>query len=201
MKVRTVEQLYDRLTKDLAWRRKEIAVFQSHVERARDHARPALLRGAIALLYAHWEGFVKDAYQAYMAYLGSKGLEYRQVRPELAALCLRRFLHDFEVSGRAHIHTALVSQIRDTSDTQMRMPSGASALIGGNLNFERLEDVLSSIGCDCGRYARFEDLIDVQLLSHRNRVAHGEYDFIGLSEWLDLRSHVEFLMEDRKSVV
>ncbi len=63
MKLNTAEQLSDRLSHDLAWRKKELSEVKSLVETRSfsDSKHKALVRSGICLLYAHWEGFVKLA--------------------------------------------------------------------------------------------------------------------------------------------
>jgi hypothetical protein len=60
MSIRTAEQLYDVLAADLIWRKKELSAYKLAMEAAErsPDRRQAFLRGAVALLYAHWEGFV-----------------------------------------------------------------------------------------------------------------------------------------------
>ena len=57
MKLRTAEQLSDRLSSDLAWRKKELSEVKSLVEsRTFSEAKyKAIVRSGICMLYAHWK--------------------------------------------------------------------------------------------------------------------------------------------------
>ena len=191
MKVRTVEQLYDRIAEDLSWRKKELSVFHGQVRSADAHVRPALLRASVALLYAHWEGFVKQAVSLYLSYLSSQNLKYEQLRPEIAALALRNHINEFIATNQSSIHARVVRQVREDAGNRARIPSRRDDVkTHSNLSFDRLENILCSIGCDCIGYEQYRDLIDQELLASRNKIAHGEEEFIALSEWNDLRTQI-----------
>ncbi|WP_318201403.1 MAE_28990/MAE_18760 family HEPN-like nuclease [Streptomyces sp. SCL15-4] len=197
MKIRTTEGLYDYISADLGWRKKELSVFKGQVERAEFGIRPALLRASIALLYAHWEGFVKNCAHAYLCYLASLRLSYVQLRPELAALAMRARLEEFETTNRSFIHATLIRDIREDASSRAKIPTSRDAVrTFSNLNYERLCDILCSVGCDFSRYASYEDLIDEQLLAARNRIAHGEEDYIRLTDWNDVRVEIVKMMDD-----
>ncbi|WP_449337798.1 MAE_28990/MAE_18760 family HEPN-like nuclease [Streptomyces griseus] len=149
MKIRTTEHLYDFISADLGWRRKELSVFKGQVEKAEAGVRPALLRASIALLYAHWEGFVKNCAHAYLCYLASLRLSYLQLRPELAALAMRVRLEEFETTNRSLIHATLVRDMREGSSSRAKIPTSRDAVRTlSNLNYDRLCDILCSVGCD-----------------------------------------------------
>ncbi|WP_449337591.1 MAE_28990/MAE_18760 family HEPN-like nuclease [Streptomyces griseus] len=197
MKIRTTEHLYDFISADLGWRRKELSVFKGQVEKAEAGVRPALLRASIALLYAHWEGFVKNCAHAYLCYLASLRLSYLQLRPELAALAMRVRLEEFETTNRSLIHATLVRDMREGSSSRAKIPTSRDAVRTlSNLNYDRLCDILCSVGCDFSRYASYRDLIDEQLLAARNKIAHGEEEYIRLTDWDDLREEIIKMMDD-----
>jgi hypothetical protein len=60
MSIRTAEQLSNKLSADLAWRKKELSEIKSLVESRNfsDQRHKALVRSGVCILYAHWEGFV-----------------------------------------------------------------------------------------------------------------------------------------------
>jgi hypothetical protein len=197
VKIRTVEQLVDRISEDLSWRKKELTVFRGQLERAEYGVRPALLRASVALLYAHWEGFVKNSCHYYLCYLASLRLSYDALRPELAGLSLRQYLEEFEETNKASLHSALVKTIRDDGSGRAKIPTDRDAVrTQSNLNWERLCEILCSLGCDFDRYSQYSDLIDEQLLASRNKIAHGEESYIAIGEWEALRVPVIEMMDD-----
>ena len=106
MKVRTPLELNKRLGDDLGWRRKEIAFYRSWASRA-EH-RQAVLRGAVAVLYAHWEGFVKTGSQAYLEFVGTRGIPFLALRPCFMAIAARAKLKQTAASTWARQAIELV---------------------------------------------------------------------------------------------
>ncbi len=54
MKIRTIEQLYDKIQEDYAWRLKELNYTKNLVKNSPIHLRNSTIRLAIPNLYAHW---------------------------------------------------------------------------------------------------------------------------------------------------
>ncbi|MEV6695073.1 MAE_28990/MAE_18760 family HEPN-like nuclease [Micromonospora sp. NPDC051196] len=197
MKIRTLAELDGAISADLAWRKKELSVFRNQVHGAESMVQRALLRGAVALLYAHWEGFVKNSAHAYLAYLSRQNLTWGELRPEIAGLAMRANLTEFGQTFRSRFHAEVVRQMREGASELARIPNTRDAVrTMANLNYDRLEDILVSIGCNCDGYEKYRDMIDEQLLASRNRIAHGEQDFIALTDWVDLRAEILSVMDD-----
>ena len=73
MKIRTARQLRVALSAELIWRKKELATIRSLIRSKKwtTDQRNAIIRSAITVLYAHWEGFVKAAASAYLEFVSS----------------------------------------------------------------------------------------------------------------------------------
>ena len=196
MKIQTADLLFDRIADDLSWRKKEISVFASQVAHGSPDVKRALLRAGVAMLYAHWEGFVKNSCHWYLCFLASRRLTFQQARPELAALAIRGRLTSLEPSKRIQGHVDVVRMIREEATSRLSIPTDREDVrTESNLSYRVLMDLLTSIGCPTEAYEQYEDLIDENLVSSRNRVAHGEGAFIAETEWSDLRDKVVMLMD------
>jgi len=193
--IRTADMLYERISEDLLWRQREIVLFNSRLKK--DEFEKTLLRASVALLYAHWEGFVKNACSYYLSYLASRRLSLQQLRPELAALALRRRLREAGESKKAAVHSELIRDVRERAAERARIPTSGDAIrTESNLSSRVLTEILTSIGCDATRYEMYADLIDDQLVAARNRVAHGDNSYIRRTEWDELSRQVLWLMND-----
>ena len=62
IKIRNIEQLEEELTKDLSWRKKEMLSLKILIEKDSVNEN-ILLRAGMALLCAHFEGFIKKGIQ------------------------------------------------------------------------------------------------------------------------------------------
>ncbi|WCS16764.1 MAE_28990/MAE_18760 family HEPN-like nuclease [Mycobacterium marinum] len=197
MKIRTQEELYDRIYDDLVWRRRELVLFNSQLDRVNSEFSRALLRGSVALLYAHWEGFIKNACHYYLCYLSTCDIPFSQLIPELAALALRGKISEAIFAKKIAMRAELVRHIRDRAQERARIPNSRDTVITeSNLSYAVLTEILTSVGCDAERYADYADLIDDQLVNSRNKIAHGEYANIARTEWKELSSQVLWMMDD-----
>lgn len=89
MAVRTPSDLTDVLSKELAWRKRELTSVFDEIQKARRHMQPVLLRSAVCLLYAHWEGFVRTAATAYVELVARRRLRIGELKYGFVALSLR----------------------------------------------------------------------------------------------------------------
>lgn len=176
MAAKTPEEFSDDLDAAFAWRRVELHALKSQVsslidaELSRPYPR-MILRASVALTYAHWEGFTKQACQHYVDYIAQRRLKFRDLHPELAATSLRPILEK-SIKNRADL-LALAAGIADMPDERARIPRVGVVETGSNLRFERLTEMLSALGLSREPYATRQHLIDVRLCDMRNEIAHG----------------------------
>lgn len=197
MKIRTVGDLCDRIDEDMAWRRHELSIFNKQIPPKPCPVQTALLRSSVALLYAHWEGHIKNIAYFYLCYLSSQTLRMDELRPELAAMTVRRKIAAAIPSKRIRVHIDLVRHIREEATSAAKIPNSKEDVrTESNLSYSVLEDILLSIGCDCERYEIYRDLIDEELVNSRNKVAHGEESNIRLPEWEELFRQIMWIIGD-----
>jgi len=175
MTSRTPEELLDALDKDLAWRKQELVALRFTVETSPDAEQPIMIRAAIALVYAHWEGYVKGAGTRYLKYVAMRRLPYSDLADPFAALGLRR-----EASKLVHARTPdeRVQAYRDLvacQNAQSSLPADNVIDTGSNLNFRRFERILDILGIESAVYSTREAMIDERLLKTRNSIAHGDF--------------------------
>lgn len=200
--IRTIDQLEAALTEDLKWRRHEMDQWERAVSRAREHERPGLLRGGTALIYAHWEGYVKFAASTYLEYVSNKRLKLADLRDELAAVALRGMLGKGEQSKQAEAHTEIVSTLRQQNRIPADLPFKQSTIrTRANLNFKTFADIMHSIGCDSSRHEIYSMTIDARLLRHRNEIAHGKEEYVELQDWRDIKTRIVDILIDVRAQI
>ncbi|GAB3224059.1 MAE_28990/MAE_18760 family HEPN-like nuclease [Pseudaeromonas pectinilytica] len=83
MKVRSKEEFVDFISKDRAWRKRELTNIKYLIERSKDGYVDLNLRAATLLLYSHWEGFVKHSTKVFFYYLSQSGIKYSRLNNNL----------------------------------------------------------------------------------------------------------------------
>jgi proline dehydrogenase len=197
MAIRSVDELASFLTEELKWRTQELDNWKSMIRRCRPHQRTGAIRAGIALLYAHWEGYVKEAARSYLEYVGRKGMSIGELSDELAAVALRNTLGRGEQSKLSSDHTALVAAIRNELQEKARINYDRSMIrTRSNLSFENFSDIMHSVGCDADRHELQRSLINNRLLKNRNDIAHGRDLVIQHEDWLELDTRVVAILRD-----
>ena len=194
MKIQTLEQLNDLLDRDYAWRRKELSSLVLSVKSAKGLALKTALRAGVALLYAHWEGFIKNAAENYLIFVAAKQLKYEELSNCFLALCLKRKLTICENTNKSTTHTQVIEFIMNQSSERAYLPCDNVIKTGQNLKSEVLKEILTTIGLDFSLYELKSNLIDVQLLNMRNCIVHGEQLQIDKKEFLQLYKEITFIM-------
>lgn len=178
MKARDLNGLLDSLDREFAWRFKELTTINSNIKASPPLAKPMLIRCATALLYAHWEGFIKNAAEAYLHYVSIRKLRYYELSKAFIALSIRSKLLNLEANTLSEKHQSIVEfLLADLSDTA-NIPVQGIIKTKSNLNSILFRDIVFTLGLDYSNYELKEQLIDAQLLASRNSIAHGQWLYL-----------------------
>jgi len=197
MKVRTETQLFDLIDAELIWRKKELTQFKFLLEDAakREDRRTALLRSATTLLYAHWEGFIKEAGSAYLEFVAAQRLRYEELSPPFLALAARKMLSEISASRRIHSHLAITTFFRSGLSQTSAIPYKDGINTRSNLSSTVLREITDSLGLDFSPYETKCRLIDDTLLTLRNTIAHGQYLPVTQERYEELSKEILAMME------
>jgi|LakMenEpi03Aug12_release.lakeMendotaPanAssembly.Ray.scaffolds.fasta_scaffold03216_10 hypothetical protein len=190
MKIRTKEDLQNYISDDLAWRKKELSNLYNDVKTANPKRLPTSLRCAVVILYAHWEGFIKNAAQIYLIYIKSRRLTLVEVNNNLLALSLKQKINEFNATNKATCHVKFVDFFLNNLGERANFSETDSIRTGSNLSSTILEEILATIGIEFTPYELKSNLIDGQLLHYRNTIAHGNYLPMDKTEYETLHSEV-----------
>ena len=119
-KIRTLTQLQEVLDADMSWRIKEIADFKLATKDRAATSR-TFVRAGVALIYAHWEGFIKAASENYLNYVGNQGHIYRDLKTCFVVFGLKRKLALLSDSRKAKSNIETLDFIMSEMDTPARM--------------------------------------------------------------------------------
>lgn len=173
MKIRSQEELVSFVDEQLAWRKKEIAAVAALADGVRSHQKHTLLRAGVALLYAHWEGFIKAAASAYCSYVRSRQTGYGRLRPSFLAVIVRNMLRGASTGRRIGPYLRVVDAMLNVGSGDRQLPSDNIIDTESNLTYEVFEDIAQTIGIDVAEFATKAKLIDEGLVARRHKIAHG----------------------------
>lgn len=194
MKVRGLNELEDLLDKDLSWRKQELTTSRFTVLRAtRAHEREVLLRGALCLLYAHWEGFMKRAVQAYVAYVQSRDLPFLSLKDCFVAMHLAREIQQCGRTTRRWPapYEKLIAQVASPNGTKFIVPPDVVDT-ESNLDSAVLTQLLLMVGIslDSLQAKIVLPIVDRDLVDKRNAIAHGDRVSVADFEYEQLHGRV-----------
>jgi len=195
MTMRTPDQFVATLERALAWRKKELADLKFTVSLAPNARQRMLLRAAVCLLYAHWEGFIKDAATEYVRYVASQGLLLQDVEVNFLALAFRTNISEAGRSHRPTLHTGLINTILNEQSRSFAPQWRQAVDTGSNLDSKHLADILCLVGVDSADYLSKGHLLDERLLKNRNAIAHGQGIPIEVDDYDELHEVVVALLD------
>lgn len=172
--VRTLLQLQDSLDQDLGWRIKEIGTFRIESARGGEKSK-VFTRAGIALLYAHWEGFIKKSSEIYLEYVSKLGLKYEELETCFVIFGLKGKINTLVSSRKSKPNIDAIDFIRDSLGQVAILKLSGAVNTESNLSSSVFENIASSIGLSITPYQTKFNLIDSSLVERRNKIAHGEY--------------------------
>ena len=183
----------------MGWRIKEISSLKSAVKSSSYISEQTLVRASIALLYAHWEGFIKSSATAYVTYVNNQGLSYSELQTCFVVLGFKKTLHDVQQSKQSQLNVALVDFIRDGLATKTKLKIDTAINTESNLSASVFENILQAVGFATAPYEARTNLINESLLKRRNTIAHGEYIDVAKDDWAKLADEVLEMLRQFKT--
>jgi hypothetical protein len=198
-KPRTPSLLQDELDREYAWRIREISDLRLGIASAQQGTEKTLIRAATALLYAHWEGFIKASTESYVEFLTHQGLTYKQLKRCYIAFGLKGHLVRVAQTKKSQPALAALDFLLDHLDDRASLPFRGSINTESNLRSSVFASIAGWVGVDIRPYETRFHFIDVSLCDRRNSIAHGEFLDICASEYIDLSNSVVQLLRDYKT--
>jgi hypothetical protein len=191
MSIRTTEQLSDKLSDDIAWRKKELSEVKALVETksVSDQRHRALVRSGVCILYSHWEGFVKLAANSYLEYVRQQKPTYKQLSSNFLALAMKEKLKEAKETNKPSLYIPVCDFFLSELNQRCLLPKHAIST-ASNLSSEILKEITDVLGIDFSLYSTKSVLIDTKLLKTRNEIAHGNYLMFDREEYIELHTEV-----------
>lgn len=191
---RTITLLYESIEKEYAWRITELSNFKNSVLLSKGKAQTSMLRAGVALLYAHWEGFIKNISDLYYQFVSLQKLKIEELSDAFVGIVLRNEIGLLLNSKKLLQHTQLIKILFEEKQKQAYF-SSTSPIKTSNLKYNVFEDVCVMIGIEPAIFEskyklsfdrNIELTIDEDLVNKRNAIAHGEKLSISTEEYKGL---------------
>ena len=199
MKLRTVDDILDRLDREIGWRRKEIDRMKTVVRRESNGFSNTLIRAGIPLIYAHWEGFVKAGVEAVLCFVSLRDKTYEELAPCFAVHGVKGKIDELtkpkKVQIRIEAMKFLMSEMKSKADFSWR----GQIDTGSNLTFDRFSDIAAAIGINVSRYETRKNFVDKSLVKRRNLIAHGAKVDLDINGFMDVADQVQDLLQRFKT--
>lgn len=174
-KIKTLGQLQDSLDIEFSWRLKEIANLKIAVKKSDTLSKKTLVRAFLPLLYAHWEGFIKNTATKYLDFVNGQNLKYCDLQNCFVVFGIKRHINNIISSKKAAVSISTIDLIRSELNNKAKLKIDSAIRTEFNLSSSVFENIATSVGIDTSPYEARYHLIDESLLKRRNYIAHGEY--------------------------
>lgn len=197
MKIKSLEKLQDLLDKDMAWRKKELIDIKLLVHSTKN---PTLCRAGIALLSAHFEGFIKQAANYYVVYVASQNIKLSQLRTNFAAIHSGKIFDRCATSDKITVYQKVIDDFLSNYTTLnfkvSYSPERPIIKTESNPSSIVVRNIFDSIGLDYSPYETKSHYIDTDLLSNRHSIVHGENIRIKISDFDSTFKIITKIMQD-----
>jgi hypothetical protein len=125
---------------------------------------------AIPVLYAHWEGFVKEVVGEYIEFIEKQNLVPAQAHPTIFSFSMRKNIKLIRETGSVEHMTDFAIWMVEASSSPVRFED-KSVETGGNLSYKNLKELCDNLKIDVAALEADRRKIDA-LLNRRNNIAH-----------------------------
>jgi hypothetical protein len=187
----TPAALANALDRNLARRRKDLSgLVLDWRGLAKDTADEKRYRRlVVVMLYAHWEGFIKDAGIAYLKYVASLGLKSSDLNFSMRAIAARGHIIASGTAKKSSVHAKMLADLAQLeSQPFVRFPKSCIDT-ESNLTSKVFREIVATLGLRfLAAYELLMHRIDANLVHQRNEVAHGQLtdpDFVETNALVD----------------
>lgn len=192
-KIRTLTQLQEALDSEMAWRIREISTFRL-ASKKEGVEQQAFIRAGVAMVYAHWEGFIKAASESYLNFVNNQGHKYQDLKTCFVVFGLKSKLSLLSDGKKSKSNIEALEFIFSEMEKPAKMTLGSAINTESNLTSSVFSNIAQSIDIAIDQYETKFKLIDESLVNRRNSIAHGEYLDLKSAQFLELVDEILILM-------
>lgn len=201
--IRTKEELIDRIAKDHVWRLREISELKNLIcmETLSQKRKTVLCRAGVALLYAHWEGFIKKTGSYYLEYVSFQRLPASSLKSNFITLMMKNHITQAIETKKFSAFDQFTDFLLTKQANRSKVPYKSVVNTESNLSTKVLKEITWCLGIGYEFFESKEKLIDQKLVGRRNHVAHGEELSINVNDFLEMVAEVLELMNIFRNLV
>ena len=178
-----MQKLESSVERDLLWRKREISHIYLQIQAAEGDIQIALLRAALVMLYAHWEGFIKNTTEQYINFINRQGLVCKRIKYNFAILLFKKQLEDIANTNKHAFACNVYKKIVEEQNICIKMHENIDTK--SNLNKNVFEDIFFLINAKVEKYENKFKIID-SLVDDRNHIAHGRQVNIQIEKYKNI---------------
>lgn len=203
MAIRTKEELIDKIAEDHVWRVREISELKGLIalDSTSDIRKRVLCRSGVALLYAHWEGFIKKSGTYFLEYVSFQRPNISELRSNFITLILRGKIDNARASKKYSAFDEITKYIINNRDVRARIPYKNIVDTESNLSTTVLKEITWCLGIDYSIFVSKEKLIDLRLVGRRNHVAHGQQLIVDKEDFDEMADEVMGLINTFRNLL
>ncbi len=199
---RTYNELEANIAENFRQRRDELEFYRKLVEKNqhKEWEGGVFAKNLLVFLYAHWEGFIKDAGESFLQYTSFQKIKYKDLNYGLLAISKLDKVKDF-LEGNVALKIKALQVLFDSLEQKAEIPYNYSIATYSKLNMETLVEICLILGVDENRYLLKSAIIDEKLVRNRNIIAHGELIAFSPKQALSIYQGIFPILQDFKNDV
>lgn len=199
-KIMTIEDLESVLNENLAWRKKEMLSMKLMIQGDGDKYKRILLRLGIALLCAHFEGFIKYAANSYVKYVSNQGIPCKLLKHNFMVFNLQVEFEKCKKTDKNSVYQHFLYKYNELLNCIFSVKKDVVET-HSNPSSEKIKELLSSIGVETDIFELKRNYIDKELLSNRHKVVHGERYPIDIEDFYSTFEEIMPLLDNFEKII
>ncbi|KIX12679.1 MAE_28990/MAE_18760 family HEPN-like nuclease [Dethiosulfatarculus sandiegensis] len=203
MKIRTLDDLSDKLSYELGWRKKELTGLKYLLDQNKSDRSfiPLLARCGVVMLYAHWEGFIKICSRCYLEFIAMQRHCNSQLKENLLTLSMRSAISFNNESKKSSEFGKITNFFLTQMNARSSIPFKTAINTESNLSSSVLKEIIWTLNLNYSLFESKEKFIDAKLLGQRNHIAHGNDIALDADDYCEWRKIVLDMMTTFKNEI
>lgn len=211
MKIRTADDLLDKIERDLSIRKKDLTYHKLRVVGSSGSEIASAVRSAITMLYAHWEGAIKNYTIYYLCLVSNTGKAYQDLQQCFSVIKMKKMFKSVPSDSKhASVFKNAFNEIGEVYGGQAVVDKDLHINVvntESNLQYRVFRELLFLVGLgDEDVFSLEQNFIDEVLLGSRNKIAHGDIEAplnftVSIKEYCSLHDRVFRLIADYADII